>query len=358
MAAVRTSIFFRPLLAAIALTIVPLAGCGDDDEASTAEGTSTTTTTTDATTTTTGDTTTTTTTPSGEAPPEQIAAVLADGTLALLDGETGGTRETLLEGIDVSDPAKNGITITPDGDEVFVVRPASDVGEAHEIVRVPVGGGASDVVARGRAPAVSPDGTTLAYVEVESDPSPGQPDPVIVLHDLETGDERRLEREEEPGYHFIVDMGWTSDGTQIAFVSGEIQTGLSIVDADADTLDDARRLGPDARGEGTSWTAVTALDDERLAVVETCCGVPGDERWHVVAVHVESGTVEGTVLPEERVEAYRVDSDRSARHFVLVADVRPGGGTLLRWSSPTDGTSGTGAAGIRMVRDGVVVAAW
>lgn len=357
MASLRTSTFLRPLLAVIALLVVPLAGCGDDDDATTAEGTSTTTTTTDDTTTTTGDTTTTR---PGDAPPEQIAAVLADGTLALLDGVSGETRQTLLEGIDVSDPAKNGITITPDGDEVFVVRPAGDVDDDHEIVRVPVDGGEPAVVARGRAPAVSPDGTTLAYVEVESDPSPGQPEPVIVLHDLETGDERRLERQDEPGYHFIVDMGWTSDGDQLAFVSGEIQTGLNVVDADADTLDDARRLGPDARGEGTSWTAVTAFDDERLAVVETCCGVPDEERWHLVAVHVETGTVEGTLLPEERVEAYQVDSDASDRHLVLVADVRPGGGTLLRWSSPTattDGTSGTGD-GIETVRDGVVVAAW
>lgn len=347
-----------PPLAVVALVLLPLAACGGDDDSATSDTTTTTTTTeADATTTTGGDTTTTTTEPD-RAAPDTIAAVLGDGSLAVVDAETGEVRERLLDGIDVSDPAKNGIAVAPDGEEIFVVRPAADTAVEHDIVRVPVDGSDSEVVVQGRAPAVSPDGATLAYVAVDPDASPGQPDPVIVLRDLQTGDQHELRRMGEPGFPFIADLAWTADGEHVSFVAGEIQTGLYIVRTDADSLDDADRLGPDNRGEDTSWTAVTPFDDERLAVVETCCGVPDEERWHVIAVHLPSGSVEGTLLPDERVEASVIDSDASTRHFVMVTDLRPGGGTLLRWSSPQgdDGVSTGGA--LEEVRGDVVVAAW
>lgn len=137
-------------------------------------------------------------------------------------------------------------------------------------------------------------------------------------------------------------------------MAGEIQTGLHVVGADADSLDEAVRPGPDDRGEGTSWTAVTAFDDERLAVVETCCDVPDEERWHVIALHLRSGSVEGTLLPDERVEVFDIDSDSSTQHLVMVTELRPGGGTLQRWSSEGGAAEGT----LDAVGHDVVVAAW
>lgn len=354
MALFRAPVRLRPLLAVIAALLLLAAACGDDD-AETSDATSTTepevTTTSDA------DPTTSTTAPDGTAAPETIAAVLGDGTLAVLDADSGEVQERLLDGIDVSDPAKNGIAVSPDGEAIFVVRPATDVTVPHDIVRVPVDGSTTEVVAQGRAPAVSPDGETLAYVAVEPDPGTEQPHPEIVLRDLTSGDEQRLVRDEEPGFQFIVDVAWTADGAQLAFVAGEIQTGLYLVDVAAAGLDDAVRAGPDNRGEGTSWTAVTSLDDERLAVVETCCGVPDVERWHVIVLDVPSGSVDGPLLPEERVEASALDSDASSRHIVMVMDQRPGGGTLHRTSLPqSDDGSADGV--LEAVRDDVVVAAW
>ena len=351
----RAPVRLRPLLAVIAALLLLAAACGDDD-AETSDATSTSEP--SATTTTGADPTTTTTAPDGDVAPETIAAVLGDGTLARLDAQSGEVEEQLLDGIDVSDPAKNGISVTPDGAEIFVVRPAADAAVQHDIVRVPADGSTTEVVAQGRAPAVSPDGGTLAYVAVDSDPGTGQPEPAIVLRDLGTGDEQRLARDTEPGFQFIADVAWTADGEQLAFVAGEIQTGLYLVEIAAASLDDAVRPGPDNRGEGTSWTAVTSLDDERLAVVETCCGVPDEERWHVVAVDTTSGAVEGTLLADERVEASVIDSDASGRHIVLVADLRPGGGTLMRSSLPPTDDGPPADRELQSVRDDVVVAAW
>lgn len=340
----------RPVLLAAALVVLPLAACGDDDEGAGR----TTSTTADVTTTTSADTTTSTSEPGGTSA-GTVVAVLSDGSVAMLDPGTGDVRETLLDGVDVTDPSSNDITVTPDGTEVFVVRPVA--GERSEIVRLHVDGEGPEVVARGSAPAVSPDGSTLAYVDLQPTEAPGQPEPLVVLHDLRTGEERRLESDEGPGYYFIADMAWTADGEQVAFVAGEIQTDLHIVDADAASLDDARRVGPEARDDGTSWTAVTTLDEDRLAVVERCCDLPDAERWQVVAVHVESSIVDGPLLPQEQVRASGLDGHPSATALLVVSDLRPGGGTLQRWKPPADSAS-AGGGGLVHLRDGVVAAAW
>lgn len=340
------------LLTAVLVLLLPLTACGDDGDDGDA-----TTTTTDGTTTTEG-TTTTTSAPSG-AVPDEVAAVLGDGRLVILDSDSGEIRRTLLEGIEVDDPTKNGIAMSPGGDRVFVVRPESPQAGGHELVAVPAEGGQPEVVAQGRAPAVSPDGTTLAYVEVEvPEEQRARPEPGIVLRDLDTGDERRLVREQERQFHFIVETEWTADGEELAFIAGEIQTSLYVVDAGAESLDGARRLGPEDRDEAAAWRATAPFDGERLAVVETCCEIPERERWAVIAVHVDTGRVEGGVLPQQRVEASVMDADETTDHLLLVTDRRPGGGTLLRWSSPQADEPGEGAGELQHVRDGVVVAAW
>lgn len=292
-------------------------------------------------------------------PPERIAAVLGDGRLAMLDTQSGEVETALLHDIDVSDPAKNGITTTPDGDQVFVVRPASGQDERHEIVRVSAEGGEPEVVAQGRAPAVSPDGQTLAYVEQEERELP-PPDFVVVFRDLETGQERRL-RPEENQFHFAVETEWTADGEQLAFVAGEIKTGLYLVDAGAGNLDQAEFLGPEAGDEDLSWSAVAPFGDQRLAVVETCCDGPDRDVWHVIAVNPQTGDAEGPLLPEERVEALGLDADKSARHLLLVRSMDGRSGrALLAWSSTQDGgpEGQDGPGELQEVREDVIVAAW
>lgn len=284
---------------------------------------------------------------------DAAVAVLADGRVVVLDPASGEERRELLDGVPVDDPAGNDVAVTPDGSDAFVVVPPTDPQGDSEIVRLPVDGGTSETVAHGTVPAVSPDGDTLAYVRTE-DAGPGDdevalPEPVLVLHDLASGEETPLARDQP--FHFIADVGWTADGSDVVFTAGEIFTGLYAVDRAAASLDDARRLGPDVEqgSEETSWGPVTALGDDRLAVVETCCDPPTEERWTIITVDVGDGGTDGAPLLEERIEATDLDSGRDARRLLIVVRGGPEGGELLRWD---------GEGNPERVADGVVSAAW
>lgn len=277
-------------------------------------------------------------------------AVDADGRVVVLDATSGDEIRELLDGVPVDDPASNDIAVTPDGEDVLVVVPPDEPSGPSEILRIPVDGGEPERLAEGTVPAVDPSGETLAYVAYEEGDDPvGTPEPVLVLRDLDSGEERRLEREEP--FFFIPDVEWTADGDQVVLTAGEIHTGLYAIDREATTLDDARRLGPDLeQGDGeASWGPIAALGDGQLAVVERCCGVPSEERWHVMAVDTSDGTTGDDLLPGERAEATHLDSDAAATRLLLVAGGGPDGGQLERW----DGQGDT-----EQLADGVIVAAW
>lgn len=332
-----------PIVALVSISL--LGACGGGDEAATDD---TTTTTTEHTTTTRESTTTAVT---GEAP-DEIAAVLADGRLVVLDAESGDVERTLLDGIRVDDPIKNGLAVTPDGDDVYVARPGP-LDDGPEIVRVPMRGGQPEVIGPGRAPSISPDGSTLAYNDTEVRDMP-PPAPFIVLRDLETGDERELRREDERQFHFIVETEWATGGEQLAWVAGEIKTALYVVDAEAEDLDGADLVGPGAgAGDDPAWRAIAPLEDGRMAVVELCCDIPDRERWTVITVDVDTGETEEGLLPQQRVEASDLDSDHSGRHVLVVVDRGVDGGSLMRWS-----LRDSGAEELETLREDVVVAAW
>lgn len=331
------------IISLLAATLLMLAACGNDDETTTATTTSEPTTTSEATTTTAG--------PSDEGIPDEIVAITANGHAVVLDATDGDEVRTLLTDMPV-EPASNDVAVTPDGETAYIARPGQGTAPT-EIVAVPTAGGEPEVVTEGFAPSVSPDGSTLAYVGLEPVEGPQPPVPAIVLRDLETGEERRLARNQEPEFTYIADTAWALDGATLAFVAGEIHTGLYALDtvAAAD-LDASRRLGPTARsgdrGEA-SWRAVTPLDEDRLAVVETCCDVGERERWLVLAVNIAQAEAEGGILPTERTEASRLDADPGADAILLVTDVTPEGGTLLTW--PGQGEP-------NRVSSGVIAAAW
>lgn len=295
------------------------------------------------------------TTPSSPDPePVQDAAVTvqADGRVVVLDPATGEEVRELLADVAVGDPASNDLAVTPDGSAAFVGVPAEDPDGASEIVRVPVAGGEPETVAQGSMPAISPDGRTLAYVRFEEPADadqPGLPQPVLVLHDLGSDEQTRLTRTQP--FHFIPDVAWTADGAQVVFTAGEIYTGLYAIDRDAESLDEARRLGPDVEAEGdtTSWGPVAALGDGRLAVVETCCDVPREERWHVITVGVAEGDDRGSLTPADRLEVTHLDEDAAAERLLMVVAGGPEGGSLLRWD---------GSGEPEPIAEGVIAAAW
>lgn len=281
---------------------------------------------------------------------EDIAVVVdADGRVLVIDTTTGEEVRELLGDVAVDDPASNDIAMSPDRTEVFVVVPPDEPPGDSRIMRVPVDGGEPDEIAQGTVPAVSPDASTLAYVDIETSPEPARAEPVLVLRDLDSGEETRLTREEP--FFFIPDVEWTTDGTQVVFTAGEIHTGLYAIDRDAETLDDARRLGPDLEQEpdGTSWGPVAAFGEDQLAVVAVCCDLPREERWHVIGVDPADGSTQGALLPGERVEGTHLDSDADAQNLLLVIKGGPDGGQLLRWDGEGDAEP---------IHDDVIVAAW
>ena len=286
----------------------------------------------------------------GETTEDIVVVVDADGRVVVLDGGTGHEVRDLLDGVTVDDPASNDIAVGPDRTGVFVTMPPDDPEGESEIIRVPVDGGEPETVAIGSAPAVSPDGDTLAFVTYQqSTDGAGHPDPALVVHDLASGQESRLAAGQL--FQFIPDVEWTADGTALVFTAGEIHTGLYAVNPDAASLDESRRLGPDLEQEAgtTSWGPVAALADDQLAVVETCCGVSPAERWRIAAVDVSEGAVDDTLLPGERIEATHLDSDQNAERLLIVVGGGPGGGELLRWD---------GARDPEQIAEGIIVAAW
>jgi hypothetical protein len=174
------------------------------------------------------------------------------------------------------------------------------------------------------------------------------PEPVIVIHDLAgTSEDRRLRGiDAQTTPVFIADLAWTTDGSRLAYVAGEIQTGAYLLNAaEANDLGDAMRLGPTSREEGSSWYDIAAFEDG-LAVAERCCDVPS-ERHVVLLLSLDPLTVEGPLLPHPTGVSHLSAAGDST--LVYIGELgRDLAGTLYRWEA------GSNAA--EMIADGYVVA--
>ena len=283
--------------------------------------------------------------PARDLPVEPIAAVDGDGNVVVLDAFTGITTRTLMSGIDTDDPADNHIALAPDHQTAYVSVPGTS-GVETTIVAVDTITGATTEIAAGTSPAISPDGSTLAFIAFEDGDI--SPEPVVVVRDLasDTGDRILRGVDAESTFVFIADLEWTTDGSALAFVAGEIQTGAYLLDASAADLGEATRLGPTAREEGSSWYEVAAFESG-LAVAESCCGVPS-ERSIVLLLSLDPLTVEGPLLPEEFGPSDLSSAGASTLVFVGELETPELTGTLYRWEP--------GSAGVSTIADGYVVA--
>jgi putative cell wall-binding protein len=275
---------------------------------------------------------------------ESAVALTADGQVAVVDTTTGKPLRQLMS-VPTDDWANNDLAVTPDRRTAFVTRPGS-AEQPTDIARVPVSGGEPEIVATdASSPAVSPDGETLAYI-VHRYPQPGDPDPRIVLRDLSSGQQVMLDSGGD--WHYVSELAWTADGERLAFVSGEVMTGVATIDADATSMAQASQVGPPLDGSADRrWTSVAGFE-QGLAVVDRCCDLAQPRQWRVLHAGLD-GTIHGTLIADGRLEASRVTSNADGSALLAVVDGGPDGGQLVRWN---------GAGQAHTVTGDVIEAAW
>lgn len=94
--------------------------------------------------------------------------------------------------------------VSPDGQTVYYetcCEPASG-----EVFRVPITGGEPELVTSGTSPAVSPDGTKLAVIELQD----------LLVIDLADGSEQRYRLADGEGVVLLANPSWSPDGTRLA----------------------------------------------------------------------------------------------------------------------------------------------
>src|SRR5689334_8785000 len=114
--------------------------------------------------------------PAGEGRPD-IAAVTSRGQLVVLDPLTGIARKILVRG----GVLPGAVSVSPDRRTVYF---AAGHGCQGMIESVPAAGGRVSVIAPGVLPAVSPDGTRLAFVRMPDQcghPGSGAASPAVVV---------------------------------------------------------------------------------------------------------------------------------------------------------------------------------
>jgi len=151
--------------------------------------------------------------------PDVLVGVTTSGALEDLDPSTGAPIRTLATGATGDE-----VSVTPDGATVYF---EADVGCMHQIERVDLSGGSPQLVTNGSFPAVSPDGTELAYVRqpLASEPacqgqsfSPSQFE--LVVRDLSSGAETTYPVAPQVaanGLQSPIDhLSWSEDGQELA----------------------------------------------------------------------------------------------------------------------------------------------
>lgn len=215
-----------------------------------------------------------------------IVAVTTAGALVVLDPSTGSSTRTLVSAGVLGDE----ISVSPDGSTVYF---AMGGGCHPNIESIGVGGGSPVPLTKGELPAISPDGTKLAFTREPSLTNGCIPSASnltssykLVIRTLSTGAEQilpmppQLRRSGLPAP--IGHLSWASDSTKLAVSTSAVQDnegwGLNIVD----TSTAQYYVVP---GSGISFVPVTGPQAERsyiregiflpdgdLFISRACCG--------------------------------------------------------------------------------------
>jgi len=227
-----------------------------------------------------------------------IVAVSAKGALLVLNPVTGEATRTLV----ASGVVGGGIAASPDGSTVYF---AARLGCQDEIESVPVTGGKPTEITAGVLPAISPDGTKLAFAREPfsggpsqldllpgcSESAPTTADFMVVVRDLASGHENLYKA--APGTPSVLPvaisrLSWAPDGKKLLVSMGPSQDNagwdMAVID-----LATARYYAvsgtsagvtsvplPEGAGTGVSYyrEGVFAPDGDMFVNVVCCSGVP------------------------------------------------------------------------------------
>jgi dipeptidyl aminopeptidase/acylaminoacyl peptidase len=204
-----------------------------------------------------------------------FAGLTKDQQVVLGDAETGAVTKVLVEAPQDGSHVGPDVALSPDRRTVYyVASTAGDAAADSEIYEVATGGGTPTFLVTGSDPAVSPDGSSLAYVLDST---------AVVLRDIDTGQERSWAS--APGSEYVIhDLTFTDDGQALAFTAAPpdepaVLYALDLLRLSSVTaggsLNDAGRLGPpEDAPTGTGWsTPDHRSTDHLIGVVETCCAL-------------------------------------------------------------------------------------
>lgn len=279
-----------------------------------------------------------------------IVALTDTGALVMVDPETGAITRTVYEGLSTDDPWKTALTVSPDLLYAFVSHVvATEPGTRWEILRISLANGSAELVAEGIQPAISPDGSTLAYAGV--DPSiPDEEGLALVLRDLATGAERYI----PSGYGgnpsaWLDQIAWSPDGNTLFVPRGMEGSELFAIDARATDFEQAVELGGDGIGESEP---VVLADGTLVVLCSNYEALP--EEAYVAVIDPLSGSVTAHVEPLSGLPIFDMAARPSGRGLAFLAEattVYDGalGGDLYRWD---DGGQP------RLLAEGFLAIAW
>jgi hypothetical protein len=258
------------------------------------------------------------------------------GAVVVLDPVTGMQRRTLVPTLAVGDA----VQVSPDGATVYYEKVA---GCYDEIWSVPVAGGTPRFITAGSKPALSPDGSKLAYsTNITGDSCAGNGSDAtnlaVIVRNLRSGTEQRfpLAKDQLQLPSPVGHLSWNGDGTLLAVSIDSPQDnegwGLRVINPATDHYYLGQSgAGTDVPPNGTGVPATARqtflrqgvfLPDGRLFVVHRCCwGWPPKTTLEHLDI-VEGGT--GAVARQVAVgvttkDHTSLDADASGRWLLYLS---------------------------------------
>jgi hypothetical protein len=267
--------------------------------------------------------------PIGNAPVPMVG-VTKNGNIVIVNAASGAIVRVLANAgtPEASTAAGFGgdVALSPDRQTVFydVAGPCGG-----RILRVPVAGGPSELVAAGNTPAISPGGTMLAYVSYPASATGacGTSAALTVLN-LASGRMTTVAATPAGAEPATIDaISWSADGQTLA-------VGLHYADASQDhvaifsdqagqDLDEGRRLvPPSSEPAGTQWAWPVYLPSGFVVVAESCChGTPTPTTTGVVEVDPASSVIQKVILTNATPRPHtNFVASRDGRWILYISD--------------------------------------